>query len=69
MTTRLRYIIFSGLAGLMTLSASAIPPEEVNKAVSLAREAPRNKVFNRKACDALKEAGRFKEAITYYLKG
>lgn len=53
----------------MTLGASAITPEEVNKAVSLAREAPRNKVFNRKAGDALKEAGRFKEAIPYYLKG
>ncbi|MDE5828188.1 MAG: hypothetical protein K2H57_11500 [Duncaniella sp.] len=69
MTTILRHIIFSGLAGLMTLSASAITTEEVNKAVNLAREAPRNKVFNRKAGDALKEAGRFKEAITYYLKG
>ena len=49
--------------------ASAITPEEVTKAVNLAREAPKNKVLNRKAGEALQEAGRYKEAVSFYLKG
>lgn len=52
----------------MAMSSVAITPEEVKKAVSLAREAPRNRVLSRKAGDALKDAGRYKDAITFYLK-
>lgn len=52
-----------------SMSVAAITPAEVNKAVSLARESPKNKALNRKAGEALQEAGRYKEAISFYIKG
>lgn len=64
-----RHILFPLLAGAAAISAGAITPEEVDRAVSVAREAPRNQSLNRKAGDALKEAGRYSEAIPFYMKG
>lgn len=40
----------------------------VAEAVEAARKAPRNQALNRAAGDALKDAGRFAESITYYMK-
>lgn len=68
MNISFRHIILSCLVGIPALSSMAITPAEVSKAVSLAREAPKNRVLNRNAGDALKDAGRFREAISYYLK-
>ncbi len=67
MNVTLRHILFSGLA-TVAMAGAAITPEEVTKAVSLARESPKNRVLSRKAGIALQEAGRYKDAITYYLK-
>lgn len=68
MNISFRHIILSCIVGIPALSLMAITPAEVSKAVKLAREAPKNRVLNRNAGDALKDAGRFKEAISYYLK-
>lgn len=63
-----RHIIISCIAGTTAVVSMAITPAEVSKAVSLARESPKNRTLNRNAGDALKDAGRFKDAISYYLK-
>ena len=63
-----RHIILSCIACTTVLGAMAITPAEVSKAVSLARESPKNRTLNRNAGDALKDAGQFKDAISYYLK-
>ena len=63
MNVTLRHILFSGLA-TVAMAGTAITPEEVTKAVSLARESPKNRVLSRKAGIALQEAGRYKDAIT-----
>ena len=63
-----RHIILSCIACTTVLGATAITPAEVSKAVSLARESPKNRTLNRNAGDALKDAGQFKDAISYYLK-
>ena len=63
-----RHILLASMISSVMV-ASAITPEEVTKAVNLAREAPKNKVLNRKAGEALQEAGRYKEAVSFYLKG
>ncbi len=52
-----------------TLSTSAMTPAEVESAVNAAKEAPKNQILNREAANALKESGRFVEAIPFYLKG
>ena len=41
MNVTLRHILFSGLA-TVAMAGAAITPEEVTKAVSLARESPKN---------------------------
>ncbi len=69
MNIQFRNILLSLAVTLPVVTASAISPEEVSKAVSIARESPKNQAFNRNAGDALKEAGRYREAVTYYLKG
>lgn len=69
MNIRFCNILLSLAVSLQVMTVSAISPEEVSKAVSIARESPKNQLHNRNAGDALKEAGRYKEAITYYLKG
>ena len=46
------------------------PAEDaVEAAVEAAKGAPRNQGLNRAAGDALKDAGRYAEAISYYMKG
>lgn len=49
--------------------AAQISTDEVNAAVSAAREAPKNQGLNLAAGNALKKAGRYREAIPFYLKG
>lgn len=65
----IRYIAFSLLLSLTLPAAFAYQPSELVKAVNAAKEAPKNKVLNVKAGDALKDAGRYREAIPFYLKG
>lgn len=64
-----RHTLLSLVALASVLSSGAITPEEVNRAVAAARETPKNQNLNRKAGDALKDARRYREAISYYLKG
>ena len=64
-----RHTLLSLVALASVLSSGAITPEEVNRAVAAARETPKNQNLNRKAGDALKDARRYWEAISYYLKG
>lgn len=59
---------------LIALSVFACSPvivvaDTVSEAVEAAKKAPRNQALNRAAGDALKEAGRYKESIQYYMKG
>lgn len=56
---------FSVPHGLHALSS----PDAVDDAVSAAKKTPRNKVLNRQAGDALREAGRWEESLAYYAKG
>lgn len=42
--------------------------DTVDDAVEAANAAPRNRLLQREAGDALKDAGRYREAITYYLQ-
>ncbi len=60
------------LLPLALLCSLAIPSVAVadtaDEAVEAAKAAPRNRQLQREAGDALKDAGRYKEAITYYLK-
>ena len=49
--------------------AVAITPEEVSEAVEAAKGAPRNRALQNAAGDALKSAGRYAEALTFYAKG
>lgn len=51
------------------LCAQETAEAEVAAAVEAARKAPRNQSLNRAAGDALKNAGRYAEAIPFYLKG
>ena len=64
-----RHTLLSLVALASALSSGAITPEEVNRAVAAARETPKNQNLNRKAGDVLKDARRYREAISYYLKG
>lgn len=64
---RILHILFT----LLLLTSSAAPTlyaDEVDDAVAAARKAPKNQKLNRKAAEALREAGRTDEAITYFLK-
>ena len=56
------------LLGLAGSVATVATPLDVEEALTAARKAPRNRAAQRTAGDALYEAGRYKEAITYYLK-
>ncbi|MCM1356658.1 MAG: hypothetical protein NC212_09680 [Staphylococcus sp.] len=69
MNISFRHIILSLTAVAGVTPLFAITPEEVSKAVAQAKEAPKNQKLNLAAGNALKEARRFKEAVTYYLKG
>lgn len=57
------------LALLLTaMTALAISPEEVDAAIEASKAAPRNRALAREAGDALKQAGRYGEAIAFYQK-
>lgn len=58
-----------GIGALCALSSLAITPQEINEAVTAAKDAPKNHSLNLAAGDALKAAGRYKEAIPFYLNG
>ncbi|MDE6555826.1 MAG: hypothetical protein K2K55_02565 [Duncaniella sp.] len=45
-----------------------VAPDPLESALAAARKAPRNKVAQREAADRLFDAGRYSEAISYYLK-
>lgn len=61
------FVIFPLLAfALMPVSIQA---DTVDEVVEAAKKAPKNQALNREAGDALKDAGRYREAITYYMKG
>ena len=57
------------MAAGAALSLSAITPTEVEAAVRAAKDAPKNQALNREAAEALKDAGRYEDAIAFYLKG
>ncbi len=60
--------IFFGISVFCALSLAAITPQEVDEAVTAAKGSPKNLSLNLAAGDALKAAGRYKEAIPFYLK-
>lgn len=60
--------ITSGLSVLVAFTSVAITPQEVNDAIAAAKDSPKNHSLNLAAGDALKDAGRYTEAIPYYLK-
>ncbi len=64
---RILIIIFSFLM-LTAPTASTLRADEVDDAVAAARKAPKNQKLNRKAAEALRDAGRTEEAVTYFLK-
>lgn len=66
MSINLRHITL-GLSAFCALTIAAITPDEINEAVEAAKEAPKNHSLNLAAGDALKAAGRYKEAIPFYL--
>lgn len=53
---------------LVALSAVPVYADTVSDAVEAAKAAPRNRILQREAGDALKDAGRYQEAITFYQK-
>lgn len=61
-------VILSALLGAATPLRGA-DNTEISAAISAAKDAPRNQAANLKAADLLKDAGRFQEAIPFYLKG
>lgn len=68
MTKLLRNIVvLSAFLGAVS-PLQAADPTEISAAVEAAKDAPKNQTVNLKAADLLKEAGRFKEAIPFYLK-
>lgn len=56
------------LALPVSVATLALSPEEIDKAVRAAKDAPKNQTLNKEAADLLKEAGRYNEAIQHYLK-
>lgn len=69
MTKLLRHIVvLSALLGAV-LPLRGADPTEISTAVAAAKDAPKSQSANLKAADLLKDAGRFKEAIPFYLKG
>ncbi len=58
------------LAAVISLSALNVAADtpSLNEAVEAARKAPKNQALNRVAADLLKDAGRYAESITYYMK-
>lgn len=57
------------MAMLAVMPLWAITTDEVDAAVAAAKAAPKNQTLNREAADALKDAGRYDEAIAFYRKG
>ena len=66
---RKHIIMIATMAAGAALSLSAITPTEVEGAVRAAKDAPKNQALNREAAEALKDAGRYEDAIAFYLKG
>ncbi len=65
----MRRVLYS-LAAVISLSALNVAADtpSLNEAVEAARKAPKNQALNRVAADLLKDAGRYAESITYYMK-
>lgn len=57
------------LIGFLALGLASAAQTSVDEAKAAADKAPRNQALNIAAGDALKDAGRYREAITYYIKG
>ena len=53
---------------LTALAALGISPGEVDAAIEASKAAPRNRALAREAGDALRQAGRYEEAIVFYQK-
>lgn len=64
-----RKIFISVLLSAPVASPLVMAQDPVADAVEAAKGAPRNQGLNRAAGDALKEAGRYAEAIQFYMKG
>ena len=56
------------ILSLTVLAPAAASADATYEAVEAAVAAPRNRALQRAAGDALKDAGKYKEAITFYLK-
>lgn len=65
----MRRVLYS-LAAVISLSALNVAADtpSLNEAIEAARKAPKNQALNRVAADLLKDAGRYAESITYYMK-
>ncbi len=62
------------IIAFFSLTLAAVTPvttlaDTLEEVVEAAKKAPKNQNLNREAGDALKDAGRYHEAIGYYLKG
>lgn len=66
MNITFRHII-TGICLLTASTLGAISPQEVDDAVKAAKDAPKNKALNYSAGEALKYAGRYSEAVPFYL--
>ncbi len=73
MISTLRKILSLALPAILLagngLCAQEAADADVTAAIEAARKAPRNQSLNRAAGDALKDAGRYAEAIPFYMKG
>lgn len=65
---RLRALLLTLLVAGASCAAYATTDEEIEAAVRAAREAPKNHALNRNAAEMLRDAGRYREAVAFYLK-
>ena len=69
-STMLRKYIFSllSIAFIALTTPAAAMADEVTDAVAAAKKSPKNQKANRRAAEALRDAGQPAEAITYFIK-